>query len=224
MGAIIPNMGTIRPGLSETLFTKTQRGVLSLLFNDPERSYYANEIVRHARAGIGTVQRELGRLVAAGLLTVARVGNQKHYRANRQSPIFDEMEVIVLKTMARASRALPARPPAVHEARARYDVGSRNLPLEVPKRRLEALCRRHGVKRLGVFGSAARGETTGSSDIDLLVEFGNKAQTSLFDMVRLKEDLSRLFGRKVDLATPAILENPYRRRSVLKDLREIYAA
>lgn len=224
MGAIIPNMGTIRPGLSETLFTKTQRGVLSLLFDDPERSYYANEIVRHARAGIGTVQRELERLVAAGLLTVARVGNQKHYQANRQSPIFDEMEAIVSKTMTRASRALPARAPAVQEARARYEVGSGKLPLDVPKRRLEALCRRYGVKRLGVFGSAARGETTGSSDVDLLVEFGNKAQTSLFDMVRLKEDLSRLFGRKVDLATPAILENPYRRRSVLKDLREIYAA
>ena len=209
-------MGTTRPGLSETLFTKTQRGVLSLLFGDPERSYYANEIVRHARAGIGTVQRELERLVAAGLLTVARVGNQKHYRVNRQSPIFDEMEAIVSKTMARA--------PAVHEARARHEVGSGKFPLEVPRRRLEALCRRHGVKRLGVFGSAARGETTGSSDVDLLVEFGNKAQTSLFDMVRLKEDLSRLFGRKVDLATSAILENPYRRRSVLKDLREIYAA
>jgi len=216
MGAIIPNMGTMRSRLSETLFTKTQRGVLGLLFGDPGRSYYANEIVRHAQAGIGTVQRELERLVAAGLLTVARVGNQKHYQANRQSPIFDEMEAIVLKTMARA--------PAAHEARARYDVGSGKLPLEVPKRRLEALCRRHGVKRLGVFGSAARGETTGSSDVDLLVEFGSKAQTSLFDMVRLKEDLSRLFGRKVDLATPAILENPYRRRSVLKDLREIYAA
>jgi predicted nucleotidyltransferase len=217
-------MGTTKPGLSETLFTKTQRGVLSLLFGDPERSYYANEIVRYAQAGIGAVQRELERLVAAGLLTVARVGNQKHYKANRQSPIFDEMEAIVSKTMARTSHALPGHPPAVHEARARYEVGYGKLPLDVPKRRLEALCRRHGVKRLGVFGSVARGETTGSSDVDLLVEFGNKAQSSLFDMVRLQGELSRLFGRKVDLATPAILENPYRRRSILRDLREIYAA
>jgi len=225
MGAIIPNMGTIRPGLSETLFTKTQRGVLSLLFEDPERSYYANEIVRHARAGIGTVQRELGRLVAAGLLTVARVGNQKHYRANRQSPIFDEMEAIVLKTMARASRALPARPPAVHEARARYDVGSGNLPLEVPKRRLEALCRRHHIKRLGVFGSFARGEATGSSDVDLLVEFEPHKAPSLFKLADVQEELSGLFGgRRVDIATPVILENPYRRKSILADLKTLYAA
>ena len=214
-------MGTTRPGLSETLFTKTQRGVLGLLFRDPDRSYYANEIVRHARAGIGTVQRELARLVAAGLLTVARVGNQKHYQANRQSPIFDEMEAIVLKIMAAEAgeRSLAAR-----ETRARYTAGGKALALDVPKRPLDALCRRHQIKRLGVFGSFARGDATGSSDVDLLVEFKKEAQTSLFDMVRLQEELSCLFGRKVDLATPAILENPYRRRSVLKDLREIYAA
>ena len=59
MGVIIPNMGTSKESLSETLFSKTQRGVLGLLFGNPERSYYANEIVRHAQAGIGTVQREL---------------------------------------------------------------------------------------------------------------------------------------------------------------------
>lgn len=214
-------MGTTRPGLSETLFTKTQRGVLGLLFGDPDRSFYANEIVRHARAGIGTVQRELERLVAAGLLTVARVGNQKHYQANRQSPIFDEMEAIVSKTMAAEAgvRGLAAR-----ETRARYTAGGKAPKLDVPKRRLDALCRRHHIKRLGVFGSFARGEATDASDVDLLVEFGNEAQTSLFDMVHLQEELSRLFHRKVDLATPAILENPYRRRSVLKDLREIYAA
>jgi predicted nucleotidyltransferase len=221
MGVIIPNMGTSKESLSETLFSKTQRGVLGLLFGNPERTYYANEIVRHARAGIGTVQRELERLAAAGLLTVSRVGNQKHYQANRESPIFSEMEAIVLKTMEPEAgvRRLAAR-----ETRARYAAGRKKPALDVPKRQLETVCRRHRVRRLGVFGSAARGEATGASDVDLLVEFEKEAQTSLFDMVRLQEELSRLFGRKVDLATPAILENPYRRRSVLKDLREIYAA
>jgi len=42
--------------------------------------------------------------------------------------------------------------------------------------------------------------------------------------VEMRDELSRLFGRKVDLATPAILENPYRQQSILKDLRELYAA
>jgi predicted nucleotidyltransferase len=214
-------MGTINAEVSETLFSKTQRGVLGLLFGNPERSYYTNEIVRHARAGIGAVQRELERLVAAGLLTVSRVGNQKHYQANRQSPIFDEMEAIVSKTMDPAAGAsrLVAR-----EARAPYAPHSKAAAFNVPKRRLESICRRYRVRRLGVFGSAARGDLTESSDVDLLVEFEKGAETSLFDMVHLQEELSRLFGRKVDLATPAILENPYRRHAVLKDLREIYAA
>ena len=48
--------------MGEALFTKTQRRVLGLLFGNPDRSYYANEIVRFAGAGIGAVQRELERL------------------------------------------------------------------------------------------------------------------------------------------------------------------
>lgn len=207
--------------MSEVLFTKTQRRVLGLLFGNSQRSYYANEIVRHAQAGIGAVQRELGRLVAAGLLTVSRVGNQKHYQANRQAPIFDELEAIVLKTVTPDAGAPKF---VAREMRARYAAGREESLLSVPRRKLEATCRRYRVKRLGVFGSAARGDATGSSDIDLLVEFEKEASVSLFDMVHLQEELSHLFGRKVDLATPAILENPYRRRSVLKDLRELYAA
>ena len=214
-------MGMINLGLSETLFSKTQRGVLGLLFGNPERTYYANEIVRHARAGIGTVQRELERLAAAGLLTVSRVGNQKHYQANRGSPIFSEMEAIVLKTMEPEAGVQRF---AARETRARYAAGRRKPSLNVPKRRLETLCRRHHVKRLGVFGSAARGEMSDTSDVDVLVEFEDGAREGLFDMVRMRDELSRLFGRKVDLATPAILENPYRRNSILKDLRELYAA
>lgn len=210
----------MKEALPEALFSKTRRGVLGLLFGNPDRSYYTNEIMRHARAGIGAVQRELHRLVSAGLLSVSHVGNQKHYQANRQSPIFDEIVAIVSKTMnAEAS----AQGLAARESRAAYAVGRRAQAFHVPRGRLAAICRRHRVKRLGVFGSAARGDVTESSDVDLLVEFEKDAETSLFDMVRLQEELSRLFGRKVDLATPAILENPYRRQAVLKDLREIYA-
>ena len=59
MGIIIPYMGTKLIGLSEALFSKTQRRVLGLLFGNPDRSYYTNEVVRFAGAGIGAVQREL---------------------------------------------------------------------------------------------------------------------------------------------------------------------
>lgn len=219
-------MGTKKVGLPETLFSKTQRGVIGLLFGNPQRSFYANEIVRYAEAGIGTVQRELERLTAAGLLTVSRIGNQKHYQANRAAPIFDELEAIVVKTMPPQSRRSAAErtPQALHGTRAQYDVGRNKATYDVPKRSLAAFCRRHHIKRLGIFGSAARGEAGNASDVDLLVEFEPDASPSLFDMVRMQDELSRLFGRKVDLATSTVLENPYRRRSILKDLRELYAA
>lgn len=104
-GAIVPNMGTIettQTSLGDVLFSKTQRQVLALLFGNPEQSYYANEIVRFAGVGIGSVQRELEKLAQAGLLTVTQIGNQKHYQANKQAPIFEELRGIVLKTFGLA--------------------------------------------------------------------------------------------------------------------------
>jgi len=216
----------IKPGLSETLFSKTQRGVLGLLFGNPGRSYYANEIVRHANAGIGAVQRELQRMAAFGLLTVKRIGNQKHYQANRNSPIFAELEGIVQKIIEPApvkARSAP-RPQALHERRARY-VANRPRAPAVPNRQLAAFCRRHDIKRLGVFGSFARGEARAGSDVDVLVEFEPGKAPSLFKLADVQEELSALFGgRRVDIATPVILENPYRRKSILADLKTLYAA
>lgn len=69
LGTIIPKMGMKKTSLGEALFGKTQRRVLGLLFGNPDRSYYANEIVRLAGAGIGAVQRELERLETAQLIT-----------------------------------------------------------------------------------------------------------------------------------------------------------
>lgn len=216
----------IKPGLSDTLFSKAQRGVLGLLFGNPGRSYYANEIVRHTNAGVGAVQRELQRMAAFGLLTVKRIGNQKHYQANRNSPIFADLKGIVQKIIepaATGARSAP-RSQALHERRARY-IASRPRPPAVPKRQLAAFCRRHDIKRLGVFGSFARGEAGEGSDVDVLVEFEPGKAPSLFKLADVQEELSALFeGRRVDIATPVILENPYRRKSILADLKTLYAA
>ena len=201
-------MGMIKEELSEALFSKTQRGVLGLLFGNPDRSFYANEIMRHVRAGIGAVQRELERLVSAGLLTVSRVGNQKHYQASRQSPIFDEIVAIVSKTMnAEAS----AQGLAARESRASYAVGRRAQAFHVPRGRLAAICRRHRVKRLGVFGSAARGDATESSDVDLLVEFEPGKAPGLLGLAGIEAELSALLGgRPVDLRTAQDLSRHFR--------------
>jgi len=112
---IIPYMGFIVQGkeLWRALFTRTQRRLLGLLYGHPERSYYANEIVRLAGVGTGAVQRELSNLAAAGILSVRRVGNQKHFQANPECPFYPELRSMVVKTLGAlsilrsAARSLP---------------------------------------------------------------------------------------------------------------------
>jgi hypothetical protein len=88
---------------ADALFTKTQQRVLAVLFGQSQRSFYANEIIGLAGSGSGAVQRELARLEAAALVTVRRIGNQKHYQANHAAPIFEELRGIVLKTFGVAA-------------------------------------------------------------------------------------------------------------------------
>jgi uncharacterized protein len=90
---------------------------------------------------------------------------------------------------------------------------------------LAELCREYRVCRLSLFGSAARNTSGPESDIDLLVEFEPGQAPSLAGFSQLQERLAGLFGtEKIDLATPSILRNPYRRKTILLDLQELYAA
>ena len=214
-------MGMKESGLSDALFSKTQRRVLGLLFGHPERSFYSNEIVRAARAGVGAVQRELGSLAAAGLVTVSRLGNQKHYQANRGSPIFGELRSIVAKVLG---TSLPAAT-VLQQPQAQYAVSARPAKLHIPRKKIAALCRKYGVRKLSLFGSAARGELTRKSDIDLMVEFKPGEAPSLWDEPDMQKEFSALFkGRRVDLVPPGIMRNPYRRKTIAPDLQVIYEA
>ena len=84
--------------IGDALFTKTQQRVLGLLYGKPDKSFYTNEIMRWADMGRGTIRRELDRLVNAGLLSVRRLGNQNHYQANQDNPVYTELLGIVKKT------------------------------------------------------------------------------------------------------------------------------
>jgi predicted nucleotidyltransferase len=91
--------------------------------------------------------------------------------------------------------------------------------------KLAALCREHHVRLLSLFGSAARAEATTHSDIDLLIEFEPGQAPSLAGFARLKEALAQTLGvTSIDLATPSILRNPYRRQAILSDLKPLYAS
>ena len=148
MGIKMPKMGkskssvapTPQAGLAGALFTGTQQRVLGLLFGQPDRSFYATELINLAGVGSGAVQRELARLAQSRLVTVKPVGNQKHYQANPASPIYDELCGVVRKTVGLAEPLRAALAPLAAQIRAAF-----------------------------VYGSIAKKEDTASSDIDLML-------------------------------------------------------
>lgn len=91
---------------------------------------------------------------------------------------------------------------------------------------IAAICRRYAIRRLDVFGSAARGGDfdPGRSDADFLVEFAPGAPVSLERFYGAKAELERLLGRSVDLVEPDAVRNPYVRASIDRHRQNVYAA
>jgi predicted nucleotidyltransferase len=89
---------------------------------------------------------------------------------------------------------------------------------------LTALCRRFGVRRLDVFGSAATGRfDPARSDLDFLVEFEQPSAGGFSGpYFGLLGALETLFQRRIDLLTDRSLENPYRRRRIEAEKRTLY--
>lgn len=88
-----------------------------------------------------------------------------------------------------------------------------------------AACRRFGVSRLSVFGSAATDDTPEGSDVDLLVDFDPASTLSRFEaFFGLKEELESILRRPVDLVSSSALANPYFAASVERVRHELYAA
>jgi len=161
LGCIIPNMGntTQAISLSNALFSKVQQRVLALIFGHPERSFYTSEIMRNVRSGTGAVERELSRLQRSGLVSVERIGNQKHYRANRQSPIFAELQSLVIKTVAVTEPLRKSLEPCADKIRTAF-----------------------------VYGSVAKGTDTARSDIDLMVIGDELNYSELYAALQNVED------------------------------------
>jgi uncharacterized protein len=95
--------------------------------------------------------------------------------------------------------------------------------LSVDDATLHAFCEKHGIVRLGLFGSALRNELGPDSDIDLLVEFEAGRTPGLLGLAHLELELERLLSREVELRTPADL-SPYFRNDVVATARVLYDA
>ena len=162
----MPNMGIKaktspvprRTSLVDALFSATQQRVLAFLFGQPERSFFATELIGLVGAGSGAVQRELARLAQSGLVTVTRMGTQKHYQANPKSPIFAELCAIARKTVGLAEPLREALAPLAERITAAF-----------------------------VFGSVAKRSDTASSDIDVLVLSDDLDYADVFEALQSAE-------------------------------------
>jgi predicted nucleotidyltransferase len=149
--------------IGDALFTTTQQRVIGLLFGNPERSFYTNEISRWVQVGKGSTTRELEKLHSAGLLTAIRQGNQIHYQANPESPVYPELVGLVRKTFGIADHL-----------------------------RVELLPFANQIQRAFIYGSVAKGTANTSSDIDLMLIGEGVSYSEVMErMIPLEEMLGR---------------------------------
>lgn len=95
--------------------------------------------------------------------------------------------------------------------------------IRINRDQIANFCRKHGVRRLSLFGSVLRPDFRPGSDIDVLVEFEEGQTPSLMDLGGMQVELSELFGRDVDLKTPGFLSERIR-KSVMSKAVVQYAA
>jgi predicted nucleotidyltransferase len=165
---ILPNLGSIAPkmgrktgregGLARALFSQVQLRLLGILFGNPDANFHASELIRMAGSGSGAVQRELERLGGAGILVVNRSGNRKLYRANRDSPIFSELQQIILKTEGL---------------------------VEPLRRALRGLG--NTIRVAFVYGSVAKQRDSAASDIDLMIIGSDLSYGEIFSALQKAE-------------------------------------
>lgn len=154
--------------LGDALFTTTQQKVLGLLYTHPEKSFYTKEIIRTTGMGVATIKRELDRMLEAGVISMTKIGNQHHYKANAECPIYSELLGIVKKTFGIVDVIKPAL-----------------LPLA------------EHISWAFIFGSVASGKETSGSDIDLLIigDVGLKDIAS--DLYEVQDMLGREINPKI---------------------------
>ena len=131
---------SIDNNLTNVLFGKTRRAILSLLYGRADEAFYLRQIVKITGIGLGPAQRELKQLTDAGIILRELKGNLVYYQANAKCPIFNELKNIVRKTFGVA------------------DVIRESLATSADK-----------IRVAFIFGSMAASTDNRASDIDIMV-------------------------------------------------------
>jgi len=101
------------------------------------------------------------------------------------------------------------------------------MNIKINEEMIKQICSNYSISELALFGSALRSDFSSESDIDLLVEFKPESGISLFDIVDLKNEFEKLFGREVDIVTKNAIKrsrNHLRRKGILDNYKVIYAS
>ena len=96
--------------------------------------------------------------------------------------------------------------------------------IEVPMDKIKDFCLKWKIKEFSLFGSVLREDFRPDSDIDVLVSFEETVSWSLYDVVKMKDELKAIFGRDVDIVEKGAVRNPFRRRSIMTSREVLYAA
>ena len=179
--------------LADALFPRVRQRVLALLYGNPDRSFFSNEVIALAKSGTGAVQRELASLAQAGLLTVVSQGNQKHYRANQAAPVFAELRGLVLKTSGLVDVLRSTLAPMAAEIEAAF-----------------------------IYGSVAKQNDTAASDIDVMIISDSLAYAEVFGALestseRLGRRVNPTIYSKADLAKRLKQKNAFATRVLTQE-------
>ena len=145
--------------IASVLFTKTQQRLLAVFFGKPDHSFYLNEAARLAGVGKGAVVREIKKMTDAGLLTTHQQGNQQHYQANPDNPVFEELKAITRKTF-----------------------GVKGVIKEVLASVLNQ------CDMAFIYGSVAKGQEHAESDIDVLLVGDNLSYGEIMELLEPAEN------------------------------------
>ena len=146
--------------LKDAVFTDSQAKVYLWIYGQPERSYHLSELRRLTGLGSASLQREINRLVVAGLANSTLKGNQRQISANRQSPLFKELSDLTRKVMGAAALLTEAL-----------------LPIE---RKIEIAF---------LYGSVAKQSDNAESDIDIMIVGSDLTLSELLDQLLPVEEM-----------------------------------
>jgi len=149
-------------GIADFMFAPKQQKLLATLLLHPDKSYSFNDLLRKSGAGRGSGQRELNRLIEAGIAKDERVSNLRQVRINRDFPLYEEIRSICLKTFGLRERLSDALAPVADTILLAF-----------------------------IFGSVANNTDHADSDIDLLLVSDTDGLVLNGIFAALEERLSR---------------------------------